>query len=186
LFYRATQRAGRVYGAAVCVWARPPRREAGSAWFLHNPNNQPTRIIPLLLSPLHSTQQILRREEATVVDGGDSFPFRTPLPGICISSSDKESPGATIPHDWSVDRFLVGSNSPCVHFTSSLGALGYQLLVWLLFGLLGLCSRPWPSDGVDSLFLGNSAQIAGFGESPALVFLNSTLRVARRKKGSCL
>ena len=81
--------------------------------------SQQLRIIPLLLPPLHSTQQILRREEATA-DGGDSFPFRTPLlgPGSASPSPIKNSSGATIPHVWCVDRFLVGSNSPCVYFTS--------------------------------------------------------------------
>ena len=66
-------------------------------------------------------------------------------------------------------------------------SLAGSRLSWLLFGLLGLCRRPWPSGGVDSLLLGNSAEISGFGESPpVLAFLDSMVRVAGRKKGSCV
>nr|CAB3499407.1 unnamed protein product [Digitaria exilis] len=67
---------------------------------------------------------ILRREEATV---SRFVPLSYTPPRYLHLLADKESSGATIPHVWFVRSFPVGSNSPCVYFTSLSGALGYLL-----------------------------------------------------------
>jgi len=188
-FYRRATQPGRVYGAAVC-YGRDHKPEAG--WFLHNPNNQPTTknySSSPASSALHATDTPSRgsnRRRRRFVP----LSYTTPRPGICISFSDKE-----FLRCYNSTR-LVRRSIPCrikfslrLFYLSSVWGLSVSsyYLFGFLFGLLGLCCRPWPSGGVDSLLLGNSAEISGFGESPpVLAFLNSMVRVAGRKKGSCL
>ena len=137
----------------------------GSGWFLHRTSKQhELKIsIPLcfsrLLRPLHSTQEILPCEDANATEAIPS-PFIHPVrPPYLHILSGKESSAATIPHvclspiDSLTDQILLAFiftpfvSGPVVTLRGSFGGNS-------LFG-----RRPWPSGGVNSVWLGTSAEI---------------------------
>ena len=137
----------------------------GSGWFLHRTSKQhELKIsIPLcfsrLLRPLHSTQEILPCEDANATEAIPS-PFIHPVrPPYLHILSGKESSAATIPHvclspiDSLTDQILLAFiftpfvSGPVVTLFGSFGGNS-------LFG-----RRPWPSGGVDLVWLGISAEM---------------------------
>lgn len=135
--------------------------------------SQQNIFIPLLpVCPLHSTQQHSTPARGSNRSGeAIRSPFVHPSPPrylhLLFSPDKRILRCYNSTRLVSVDRFLVGSNSPIAFiyfiYTSPSGALSrficFGFVQFVLFGGLSLCRRPWPSGGVDSLLLGNSAEI---------------------------